>query len=195
MTWVLVTQWFFGPPLIDRSFRLTGGACEVAADPVKMASMSEKKQFLTASACKINGGQWKGGHDISGHVFLLILGSALLWMEVLPAVLKARGLNEERRVRVGSGKVVKTHSIVDGTVKTDEDDLDKQQEEYTSLGVKVAVGVVALSWWMLLMTAAFFHTWFEKFTGFLVAFVGVGLIYFAPRGLPQLRAVLGMPGL
>ena len=195
MTWVLVTQWFFGPPLIDRSFRLTGGACEVVADPEKMASMSEQKQFLTASACKFNGGQWKGGHDISGHVFLLIIGSALLWMEVLPAVLKARGLNEERRVRVGSGKVVKTRSIVDGTVKTDEDDLDKQQEEYTSLGVKVAVGVVALSWWMLLMTAAFFHTWFEKFTGFVVAFVGVGLIYFAPRGLPQLRAVLGMPGL
>jgi hypothetical protein len=195
LIWVLVTQWFFGPPLIDRSFRLTGGACEIAADPVKMASMSEKQQFFTASACKMNGGQWKGGHDISGHVFLLILGSALLWMEVLPAVLKAQGLNEERRVRVGSGKVVKTRSIVDGTVQTDEDKQDKQQEEYTSLGVKVAVGVVALSWWMLLMTAAFFHTWFEKFTGFVVAFVGVGLIYFAPRGLPQLRAVLGMPGL
>jgi len=157
--------------------------------------MSEKKQFFTASACKVNGGMWKGGHDISGHVFLLILGSVLLWMEVLPAVLKAQGLNEERRVRVGSGKVVKTRSIVDGTVEVDEDKLDKRQEEYTSLGVKVAVGVVALSWWMLLMTAAFFHTWFEKFTGFVVAFVGVGLIYLAPRGLPQLRAVLGMPGL
>jgi hypothetical protein len=193
--WVLVTQWFFGAPLIDRSFRWTGGACEVLADPEKVAQMSEKRQFLTASACKLNGGTWKGGHDISGHVFLLILGSALLWMEVLPAVLKSRGLREERRVRVGSGKVVKTRSIVDGTVKTDEDTQDTQEEEYTKLGVKVAVGVVALSWWMLLMTAAFFHTWFEKFTGFLVAFLGIGLIYFVPRGVPELRAVLGMPGL
>jgi len=160
-----------------------------------MSQMSEKQQFFTASACKVAGGTWKGGHDISGHVFLLILGSAILWMEVLPAVLKARGLNEERRVKVGSGKVVKTRSIVDGTVKTGEEDLETKEEEYTKLGVKVAVGVVALSWWMLLMTAAFFHTWFEKFTGFLVAFLGIGLVYFVPRGVPELRAVLGMPGL
>lgn len=195
LLWMFTTQWFFGPPLVDRGFRWTGGACEVATDPVAMSNMSEKKQFFTANACKMHGGMWKGGHDISGHVFLLILGSALLWMEILPAVLKAQGLNEERRVKVGSGKVVKTRSIVDGTVQTEEDKLDKKQEEYTSWGVKMAVGVVGLSWWMLLMTAAFFHTWFEKFTGFVVAFVGIGLVYFAPRGIPELRAVLGMPGL
>ncbi|TID24269.1 ATP-binding cassette sub-family D member 2 [Venturia nashicola] len=195
LLWIFTTQWFFGAPLVDRGFRWTGGACEVATDPVAMAHMSEKKQFLTASACKLNGGMWRGGHDISGHVFLLILGSAHLWMEILPAVLKAQGLNEERRVKVGSGKVVKTRSIVDGTVQTDQDRPDFQQEEFTSWNVKLAVGVVALSWWMLLMTAAYFHTWFEKFTGFIVAFLGIGLIYLVPRGIPELRAVLGMPGL
>jgi len=155
--------------------------------------MSDAREYFTAQACKLAGGRWAGGHDISGHVFLLILGSALLGMEILPAVLKATGLREERRVRVGSGKVVKTRSIVEGTVK--EDDQSLAEEEYTNLGVKVAVGVVGLSWWMLLMTAAFFHTWFEKFTGFVVAFIGVFLIYFLPRGLPQFRAVVGMPGL
>jgi hypothetical protein len=194
LVWVLVTQWFFGPPLIDRSFRLTGGACEVLQDPVKVAKMSEKQEYFTAQACKLAGGMWKGGHDISGHVFLLILGSALLWMEILPAILKARGLREERRVRVGSGKVVKTRSIVDGTVK-DTPKVSETEEEFTKFGVKVVVGVVALSWWMLLMTAAFFHTWFEKFTGFLVAFLGIFIIYFLPRGVPEVRAVLGMPGL
>jgi protein-S-isoprenylcysteine O-methyltransferase Ste14 len=119
-------------------------------------------------------------------------------MEVLPTILKAQGLHEERRVRVGSGKVVKTRSIVDGIVRDErmEDAPRTQQEdEYTKLGVKAIVGIVALMWWMLLMTAAFFHTWFEKFTGFVVAFVGVVLIYFLPRGIPQLRAVVGMPGL
>lgn len=193
LVWVLVTQWCFGPPLIDRSFRLTGGACEVLRDEGKVAQMSDAREYFTAQACKLAGGRWAGGHDISGHVFLLILGSALLGMEILPAVLKATGLREERRVRVGSGKVVKTRSIVEGTVK--EDDQSLAEEEYTNLGVKVAVGVVGLSWWMLLMTAAFFHTWFEKFTGFVVAFIGVFLIYFLPRGLPQFRAVVGMPGL
>jgi hypothetical protein len=198
LVWAGVTQWFFGPPLIDRSFRLTGGACELVNDPsvrLRTGTISETKDYFTATACKIAGGQWKGGHDISGHVFLLILGSALLWFEVLPAILKSRGLREERRVRVGSGKVVKTRSIVDGTVKDEAPEVTAEKEEYTTLGVKISVGVVALSWWMLLMTAAFFHTWFEKFTGFLVAFVGIFLIYFLPRGVPEIRAVLGMPGL
>ena len=30
------------------------------------------------------------------------------------------------------------------------------------LGAKFALGTVALSLWMLLMTAIYFHTWFEK---------------------------------
>lgn len=30
------------------------------------------------------------------------------------------------------------------------------------LGGKFAVGVIGLSVWMLLMTAIYFHTWFEK---------------------------------
>lgn len=192
--WTLVTQWCFGPALIDRSFRLTGGACELLADKGTRAQMSKTTEYFTAQACKVNGGRWAGGHDISGHVFLLILGSALLWMEALPTILKSRGLGEERRVKVGSGKVVKTRSIVEGTVKEDHA-MSKKEEEYTKLGVKVAVGIVALMWWMLLMTAAFFHTWFEKFTGFVVAFLGIGLIYFVPRGVPEIRAVVGMPGL
>ena len=197
LLWVFVTQWFFGPALIDRSFRLTGGACRVLADEEKRAQMSDAKEYFTAQACKLNGGRWAGGHDISGHVFLLILGSALLWMEILPAVLKAKGLREERRVRVGSGKVVKTRSIVEENARTEDGGLttSSEEEEYTKLGVKVAVGIVALMWWMLLMTAAFFHTWFEKFTGFLVAFGGVFLIYFLPRGISELRLVVGMPGL
>lgn len=160
------------------------------------AEMSKTTEYFTSQACKSVGGKWTGGHDISGHVFLLILGSALLWMEVLPTLLRASGLHEERRVRVGSGKVVKTRSIVDGTVKMgDYVPQSREEKEVTKLSVKVVVGIVGLMWWMLLMTAAFFHTWFEKFTGFCVAFVGVGVIYFLPRGIPQLRAVLGMPGL
>lgn len=62
------------------------------------------------------------------------------------------------------------------------------------LGVKVAVGVAGMSWWMLLMTAAYFHTWFEKFTGLLVAFAAVYAVYFAPRGIPAMRQIVGTPG-
>lgn len=191
--WVLVTQWCFGPPLIDRSFRLTGGVCEMLDDQGQVQRMSREREVLTHAACRVIGGQWKGGHDISGHVFLLILGSALLWMEVLPVLLGARGLREERRVLMADGRTVTAaveKAEVEGAVVA-----EKESEVVAGLGTKFAVGVVALSWWMLLMTAAFFHTWFEKFTGFVVALGGIWLIYFMPRGVPMVRAVVGMPGL
>lgn len=183
--WVFVTQWFFGPPLIDRGFRFTGGQCELLRDPSAREGMSETREYFTAAACKAVGGQWKGGHDISGHVFLLILGSALLWFEFLPALTRVEGLRDGRRIMLDDGKVASV-SV--------EKDADAEKEGVTTQGVKFSLGVAALMWWMLLMTAAYFHTWFEKFTGLLVAFSALWVVYFLPRGVPGLRAVLGMPG-
>ncbi|KAF2476814.1 uncharacterized protein BDR25DRAFT_299988 [Lindgomyces ingoldianus] len=185
MWWVVVTQWFFGPPLIDRGFRFTGGQCETLRDPETRAGMSDTREYFTAAACKAVGGTWKGGHDISGHVFLLILGSGLLWFEILPALTRAEGLRDGRRILLSDGKVA--HVAV-------EKDEEADKEKPARKGVKTALGVAALMWWMLLMTAAYFHTWFEKFTGLLVAFSGLWIVYFLPRGVPGLRAVLGMPG-
>ncbi|KAM0803362.1 inositol phospholipid synthesis and fat-storage-inducing TM-domain-containing protein [Usnea florida] len=99
--WGAVTQWFFGPGLVDRGFRVTGGM-EV-------------------------GGQGEG----------------------------------------------------EGGWRT---------------GIVVPTVVGGLSWWMLLMTAAYFHTWFEKLTGLLTAFAGVFVVYFLPRALPAMRDIIGMPG-
>ncbi|KAJ4337194.1 hypothetical protein N0V87_004867 [Didymella glomerata] len=183
--WVFVTQWFFGPPLIDRGFKLTGGACELARDPNARAEMSDTKEFITAATCKAVGGSWKGGHDISGHVFLLIMGSSLLWLEFLPALTRMEGLRDGRLITLSDGKVA--------SVAVEKED-QKAEGEATARGVKFALGVAALMWWMLLMTAAYFHTWFEKFTGLVVAFAGLYTVYFAPRGVPALRAYLGMPG-
>lgn len=183
--WVFVTQWFFGPPLIDRGFRFTGGQCELMRDPSAREGMSDTREYITAATCKAVGGTWKGGHDISGHVFLLILGSALLWFEFLPALTHAEGLRDGRRIMLLDGKVASV-----GVEK----DPESEKEEPTTQGVKFSLSVAALMWWMLLMTAAYFHTWFEKFTGLLVAFSGLWVVYFLPRGVPQVRAVLGMPG-
>ncbi|OAL52972.1 hypothetical protein IQ07DRAFT_584964 [Pyrenochaeta sp. DS3sAY3a] len=183
--WVFVTQWFFGPPLIDTMFRFTGGQCELLRDPEAREEMSDTRVFITATTCKSGGGQWKGGHDISGHVFLLILGSSLLWFEFLPALTRMEGLRDGRLITLLDGK---TASVAV------EKDRVKDEGDATAKGVKFALGVAALMWWMLLMTAAYFHTWFEKFTGLIVAFVALYTVYFLPRGVPQLRALLGMPG-
>ncbi|EOD52912.1 putative inositol phospholipid synthesis protein scs3p protein [Neofusicoccum parvum UCRNP2] len=191
LAWVFVTQWFFGPPLIDTLFRFTGGQCELVRDPDAREAMSDTREFITSATCKVAGGTWKGGHDISGHVFLLILGSMLLWFEILPAVLRAEGLRDGRRI-----------VMFDGKTRTAGAEAQRESHAYSAvadakdpgLGVKASLAVMALSWWMLLMTAAFFHTWFEKFTGLLVAFSAIWLVYFLPRGVPAYRAVIGMPG-
>lgn len=191
--WIAVTQWFFGPPIIDRSFKWTGGQCEViygdsAYDKIKRAEMGDAEEVLTHAACKMIGGQWKGGHDISGHVFLLILGSAMLWLELLPAVLRMEGLREARRIMT-TGGIVRSASF-----EAQKEDTDVGESKELGIGIKVALFVAGLSWWMLLMTAAYFHTWFEKFTGFAVAFGTIYTIYFLPRAVPPIRQVIGMPG-
>ncbi len=56
----------------------------------------------------------------------------------------------------------------DGAVKSAEveaqitSDAAAESHEKWNLGVKIVLGVAALSWYMLAMTAVYFHTWFEK---------------------------------
>jgi hypothetical protein len=188
--WTLTTQWFFGPPLIDRSFVWTGGACQRLEKEQETGgrTMSLIREAWTHAECKIAGGTWSGGIDISGHVFLLILGSGMLWLEVLPTVLRAQGLREARQVLMADGRV-------ESAAVENEAERTKGKGQVTGYGVKLVIAVIALSWWMLLMTAAFFHTWTEKLSGSIVAFFGLWLVYFMPRGVPLVRSVLGMPGL
>ena len=148
--WAALTQWFFGPPLIDRGFRYTGGQCELLRSEEGRDSMSDKREFFTATACKLAGGQWKGGHDISGHVFLLVLGSAFLWMEILPAVVG----REARMVKRKEGDIITADREAEGQKEREDKDARR--------GLSVPLVVAGLSWWMLLMTAAYFHTWFQK---------------------------------
>lgn len=197
LIWYGTTQWFFGPALIDRGFRLTGGQCAVmlsdsAAAEAQKAEMSDLREALSNAACKAAGGRWLGGHDISGHVFLLVLGSGMLWMELLPVVVRWSGLREARRI-VKDGLVRSASAetaAVDGQAAKGNVEVPKS----LGVGVKLALGVAAMNWWMLLMTAAYFHTWFEKFTGLTVAATALYAIYFLPRAVPVLRQAIGMPG-
>lgn len=185
--WIFVTQWFFGPPIIDRGFTLTGGFCELIDFGDTRSEYLEDKRFIsTAVTCKAVGGQWKGGHDISGHVFLLVMGSMFLFEEVLHVALSRE--KEERTILTQ-----------DGAIKSADIDSNKRfSKEATgvwTLGSKFAVGVAIMSLYMLLMTATYFHTWFEKLTGLITALAGIFVVYFLPRAVPSLRAILGMPGL
>ena len=158
--WFLVTQWCFGPGIIDRGFRWTGGRCEAVMDQMD-AELHEGgvgvDTAVSALACKTVGGKWRGGHDISGHVFILVLGMGFLAQEVGWVI----GRVEERLVAGSGGEVVRT-------IEADSDEVKKSdgpghsRAEGLSIGAKAALGVLGMSSWMLLMTAIYFHTWIEK---------------------------------
>ncbi|KAF4976747.1 hypothetical protein FZEAL_6626 [Fusarium zealandicum] len=187
--WFLMTQWCFGPALIDRGFRWTGGRCELAHREIEMGD-SGLGEMVTAVACKASGGRWKGGHDISGHVFLLTLGTVFLMQEVGWAVLRWSGKqNEERCVVMTDGALKSANVEAETSVG------EGSEQPALGLGGKFAVGVMGLSAWMLLMTAIYFHTWFEKLTGLLTAFAAFYIVYIVPRFVPGVRQVLGVPGI
>lgn len=164
--WVLVTQWCFGPAIIDRGFRFTGGKCELA--DIKMEiGIASGKDIFTNAACRTAGGKWRGGHDISGHVFLLVLGSFFLVQEVGWVYLgywkgAAVSIRDERSVVMSDGAV--KGAAVEAPLFSDSGKRRVAVSAWGALGVggKFAGAVVGVSWWMLLMTAIFFHTWFEK---------------------------------
>lgn len=130
LVWYSTTQWFVGPAIIDRSFVLTGGKCEHVV-PLAEGEEPSLHTLFTAAACKSAGGSWRGGHDVSGHVFMLVLTTSMLVFETIGALASENGAV-------------------------------KSENGLKTVAVRFAWVVSGLGWWMLLMTAIWFHTWFEK---------------------------------
>lgn len=102
--------------------------------------------YLTAAACKAAGGSWRGGHDVSGHVFMLVLVTAVLGFEAMGVLAQVYGEGEGQN-----------------TDKVEGDTAESRSGNGVRTWILRFVGViVGLGYWMLLMTAIWFHTWLEK---------------------------------
>ena len=192
ISWICTTQWFFGPALIDRSFTITGGHCEAktpATDPVSSsvtAAAFDLTTFATSAACKSAGGHWRGGHDISGHIFMLVLSSAFLLLEMYlvdmhsshphisprAAASLAHEMTEEERKSVGGW----------------ESETAARMRVWTRY---LVWAVVVLDMWMILMTAIWFHTWPEKLSGLMLSAGTIWVVYWLPEFVPAWRSVVG----
>lgn len=186
--WIFVTQWFFGPALIDRSFKLTGGHCETVPSEINVTTeqINRLPKLVSAMACKAAGGSWRGGHDISGHVFILVLSSAFLLYELFladrhsshPTVSPgaaagvAKNMTEEEREAVGGWE-------------------NEQTAKFRIWSRYFVYGVVLLDFWMLLMTAIWFHTWLEKLSGLLLAGASLWSTYFLGDFVPVWKDLVG----
>lgn len=165
--WYLATQWFFGPAIIDRGFVATGGKCERALEEVGKMTAGERsptglETLFTAATCKASGGAWNGGHDISGHVLMLVLATGLLAFEAVGASAYAPACVSQVGPTADAGRERKA-SDADSTPVTDSTETGGFARTWS---LRLVWGVVGLGWWMLFMTAIWFHTWLEKVSAF-----------------------------
>jgi len=183
---MFVTQWFFGPALVDRSFILTGGHCEGLPAKIAENTAVQVATIYSGRVCKAAGGYWRGGHDISGHVFILVISSASLLYELYltdrhsthPSVSPraaanvAHDLSAEEKKSVGGW--------------------ESETEAKLRLYARYFIyGIVALDCLMLLTTAIWFHTWLEKLNGMLIAGIGLYVTYFLGDFVPAWRQIVG----
>lgn len=154
--WIFFAQWFFGFPLMDKVFILTGGSC------TEISSEKYSSNEVSSAQCRVLKGKWTGGHDPSGHTFLLTHASLYLWIELLPYI--------KRYLRVGS------LITFENTKESPETD-STAASIMGSLFMTVTSAFLVIFWWMLLMTSVYFHTFAEKVTGLLWTYTGISIFF------------------
>ncbi|CAO1630870.1 unnamed protein product [Parajaminaea phylloscopi] len=118
-------------------------------------------------------GSWKGGHDASGHVFILILSSLLLLEEFTPY------LSHFGQAVLPAGLSSTVTSIVPASVRATRNPYRGQQRTASLAASVTALALVGLWTFSLVNTSLFFHTPAEKVSGALMAFVSWALL---PKG-------------
>lgn len=193
-SWYLVTQWFFGPALIDRSFTLTGGACSLP--PVTNQHMSPSEKLLaeaSSTTCKRKGGVWTGGHDISGHVFLLTLSTSFLLLELWLSerILQSRSvaahphISTEAAERIARETSAQEKQEIGGWESTS---FEATARKWTRRFVWT---VVSLGFWMLLMTSVWFHNLGEKLSGLGLSAGVIYAVFWAGRFNSTWKNIVG----
>ncbi|KAJ2791178.1 hypothetical protein H4R20_006898 [Coemansia guatemalensis] len=138
--WIALVRWFFGPSLFDRVFVHTGGSCHSLQPDVGSDVAPTPLPFASMQSCRSAGGSWAGGHDVSGHCFLLIHSALLLAEEALVPLWSAG-----QRVRHGRWPTVR------GSAR------------WAVLAATLAL--VGLWLFMLYVTASYFHHVNELLSG------------------------------
>jgi len=169
VVWLVFTGWFFGAPVLERVIANTGGECIVPLPEGGIITVPNDLCYtrttispathpaLFAASLVMPEASWRAqprlrrGHDVSGHIFLLT-------MSVLFLVDQLR------------------HSFK--SVPSSSNNGRNTQMSWPPLHVWAVLGnlmIIAVSMFSLYTTSVYFHTPFEKFTGFLLGVFGFAL--------------------
>lgn len=148
--WYYLTQatWFLGvgtgPSLAHRLLLQTGAQCVPSPHTIV-----EGAQVCIGA----KGEYWTGGHDVSGHVFLLMHAILFLYSTISPVLPSLFTLFSTNSPSSFSSNRQTPPTLVKASCWA-------------------ILGLGAVWWWMLLMTSLYFHSPAEKVTGALFAVLG-----------------------
>ncbi|KAI9306067.1 Fat storage-inducing transmembrane protein [Cunninghamella echinulata] len=146
-----MTQWLLGPSFIDRIYVATGGGCHpklINGTLQQQSNHAILSQTFQQSTCKRLGGQWEGGHDVSGHCVLLIHASLFLWEELSWLYYSIPSFTQLKYSHPSAWR-----SVIS------------------------VLSLLGLWWWMLVMTSVYFHGHFELLSGTFFGIFGWALLY------------------
>ncbi|ODV63050.1 uncharacterized protein ASCRUDRAFT_74455 [Ascoidea rubescens DSM 1968] len=237
--WYFFTQWFFGKPIMDKIFILTGGKCHDInsldskfqkilgrypslreqlvfpqldykiiknnnpADGLNIDTENLPLEGFTSSAlCRRIGGSWKGGHDPSGHVFLLVHSSLFLIFELLPNLsiylndfiyqnsnnYYFASLIDYLKLNKNIDQKLKDNDSINNNNNNKTNQINNKDKSITNLLFQLSKNSLSLTflllslwYFMLLITSIYFHSVYEKLFGLLFGYLSWFLIYIFPR--------------
>lgn len=169
---------------MDRIFVMTGGSCyNIPAKAGNYPKMDFTVQGLTSAddvywsreitsrQCRSIRGQWYGGHDPSGHVYLLTLSCSFLVGEVFTFFSAADLVQRYRQLTSEAGRLVAEGKYI-----------ELVKYVFSNDACLILALLVVLWYWMLLMTSIHFHSVLEKLAGLLFSLAAtIAAEYIAPR--------------
>lgn len=187
LLWIAFASWFLGPPIMERIRYHTGAVCQPSTSALGGitlpgsvdAEFCYAKKPLNANThphlfktghlivAAENGGSlkahWKGGHDISGHTYILVLSTLYLLEELTPFI---------PHLLPSSLQVYIQHLIPRHFWSSHNPFIasSHQTKQKASINLIVAISILALvgAWsTSILFTALFFHTAQEKISGLI----------------------------
>ncbi|GME79151.1 unnamed protein product [Ambrosiozyma monospora] len=179
--WFFFSQWFFGMPIMDRIFVLTGGSCyNVSAEKLKNSESFKLMDFtiedlaeytnqdndyyysssISSRQCRSMRGRWYGGHDPSGHVFLLSLSTTFLMTQLFEFYNSITLRKKLRQFKIDSENYLKNREFVQFL-----------KSLFLEYPVVLLLMLVGLWLWMLLNTTIYFHSLLENLAGLFFSYL------------------------
>ncbi|GME87891.1 hypothetical protein B5S28_g1103 [[Candida] boidinii] len=189
--WYFYTQWFFGLPIMDKIFHVTGGYCYIIPEKnIKPAHINKFKLMdfiidelegfkkgseednyyftngISSRVCRSMKGRMYGGHDPSGHIFLLSLSTCFLLFE-LGYFVTPKQFNKNLQEFKNNFKTC------------------LRNKEYKKLfalffyyPIILVIGLTYLWFYMFLVTSIYFHSFSEQMFGLVSSYISLFLTYF-----------------